>query len=347
MVEEPAWPILKNGDRGPNVKALQFLLQNQGYSNVTADSEFGLVTQNAVADFQNNHSLNADGMAGRYTLEKLTENYEIYYPTQGLAAKAAQALLQKFESVSVDGDFDLSCAHATYAFQSRMGFPEHELVSAVGYWTWRYMFGYDYYPDGGPGSPSNEQPVSTNYLDYLERPLFSETEWNDANANLMIYYQVQIETGIPWNMLAAIHYRENKFSRISQNSDGPYQVEGSTYQVGVALTDTQFLYATRQCANFLLAKGVGQLDLTKADNVKRAFYLYNMDDNRYINQAMNMGFSYYQATIGEGSPYVMNKADVLREPLLNPNWGQILKGPIPGSTYMHYPANRKRQTMTR
>lgn len=88
MVEEPAWPILKNGDRGPNVKALQFLLQNQGYSNVTADSEFGLVTQSAVADFQNSHSLNADGMAGEYILEKLTENYEIYYPTQGLAAKA-------------------------------------------------------------------------------------------------------------------------------------------------------------------------------------------------------------------------------------------------------------------
>lgn len=59
-------PILKRGDRGPNVTYLQTLLDID-----PADGRFGPQTQAAVIEFQRQHKLVADGVAGGYTWRAL------------------------------------------------------------------------------------------------------------------------------------------------------------------------------------------------------------------------------------------------------------------------------------
>jgi GH25 family lysozyme M1 (1,4-beta-N-acetylmuramidase) len=53
---------LKIGSRGTDVIALQALLRNRGYAKVTADGDFGPVTDAAVKDFQSHSGLAADGV---------------------------------------------------------------------------------------------------------------------------------------------------------------------------------------------------------------------------------------------------------------------------------------------
>ena len=64
-------PTLKKGDRGDEVKALQEMLNTNGYQ-LTVDGAFGGKTENAVKDFQNKHKLTADGIVGPRTWEALT-----------------------------------------------------------------------------------------------------------------------------------------------------------------------------------------------------------------------------------------------------------------------------------
>lgn len=62
--------LIKYGMQGPNVKALQNLLIYHGYD-IKDDSEFGILTRNAVVDFQKKHGLEADGIAGKDTFTEL------------------------------------------------------------------------------------------------------------------------------------------------------------------------------------------------------------------------------------------------------------------------------------
>lgn len=59
-------PILRKGNSGPAVKALQNLL-NQWGANLNADGIFGAKTEAAVKDFQSTHKLSADGIVGPKT----------------------------------------------------------------------------------------------------------------------------------------------------------------------------------------------------------------------------------------------------------------------------------------
>ena len=60
----------------------------------------------------------------------------------------------------------------------------------------------------------------------------------------------------------------------------------------------------------------------------------------YKTQAINLGFTSAQANNGEGSPYVMNRADKRRDPTVEPTksngtWGQIKTN----GGKLSYPAN--------
>ena len=59
-------PVLRRGNKGPAVKALQNLL-NQWGANLNADGIFGAKTEAAVKDFQSTHKLTADGIVGPKT----------------------------------------------------------------------------------------------------------------------------------------------------------------------------------------------------------------------------------------------------------------------------------------
>lgn len=77
VTPEPATPApvsyntLKKGDIGTEVVTLQQALAELGYLSGAADGNFGTGTQNAVKKFQEDNGLDADGIAGRMTLEAL------------------------------------------------------------------------------------------------------------------------------------------------------------------------------------------------------------------------------------------------------------------------------------
>ena len=61
---------LQKGDRGRDVQILQELLKIRGY-NVETSGEFDTLTYNAVVDFQKKTKVDADGIVGSQTMEKL------------------------------------------------------------------------------------------------------------------------------------------------------------------------------------------------------------------------------------------------------------------------------------
>lgn len=61
---------LQKGDRGRDVQILQELLKIRGY-NVETSGEFDTLTYNAVVDFQKKTKIDADGIVGSQTMEKL------------------------------------------------------------------------------------------------------------------------------------------------------------------------------------------------------------------------------------------------------------------------------------
>ena len=71
----PAQPAthktLRKGDEGPEVQMMQLALTELGYLTSAADGNFGTGTQTAVKKFQADNGLDADGIAGRMTLEAL------------------------------------------------------------------------------------------------------------------------------------------------------------------------------------------------------------------------------------------------------------------------------------
>lgn len=61
---------LQKGDRGRDVQILQELLKIRGY-NVETSGEFDTLTYNAIVDFQKKTKIDADGIVGSQTMEKL------------------------------------------------------------------------------------------------------------------------------------------------------------------------------------------------------------------------------------------------------------------------------------
>ena len=66
-----SYSTLRKGDEGPDVVTMQLALTELGYLSGAADGNFGTGTQNAVKKFQQENGLDADGIAGKLTLEAL------------------------------------------------------------------------------------------------------------------------------------------------------------------------------------------------------------------------------------------------------------------------------------
>jgi hypothetical protein len=170
MATTPAWPVLQTGSSGKNVNALQGLLTFQGYS-LTIDGSFGSGTQTAVISFQRSRGLTADGVAGANTLSALIVT--VQNGSGNYAARAAQYLLSKFESITVDGIFGADSITAARTFQQKMGITADGIIGPT---TWQFLFGYNSYPSTGGGSTycsnsyltQSQMTVNAQYiLDYL------------------------------------------------------------------------------------------------------------------------------------------------------------------------------------
>lgn len=331
MAEFPTISTIRIGQQGKNVKAVQHLLIYRGYS-ISADGIFGGNTQNAVASFQASRGLIQTGEANQDTIYWLVDT--VTSRTVNQAAYAAQTLLSKFESLLVDGDFYTGSQTATVNFQTRMGL---SVTGAVDEYTWLFLFGYDNYPNSSGGASGE---VGNNH-DYLGNSVLTVDEIDLLTYNMSFYEKAEAKYNVPWRILAAIHYRENRLKRSGpSNGNGPYQIWGSSYKVGT-YTNDEFQDATNKAAIFIMNdKGGNNMDLTNDDNIKRIFFKYNGTAQAYKNQAISLGFTSAQAENGEGSPYVMNRYDAIRDPSVAPTstnrtWGQIKTD---GGS-LSYPAN--------
>ena len=63
-------PVLRRGNRGEEVRVLQALLSDKGYT-VLVDGIFGDKTYEAVKAYQADHDLQVDGVVGSKTWDKL------------------------------------------------------------------------------------------------------------------------------------------------------------------------------------------------------------------------------------------------------------------------------------
>ena len=142
------------------------------------------------------------------------------------------------------------------------------------------------------------------------------------NANKATYVAVGQAKNIPWQLLAALHYRETNLDASSNpaGGDGPYQIVSGKYPPG-PITPAQFKTETEEAADFFLSKESSNLpnhqkklslDYTDADTIKDTFFSYNGRAQIYGTQAAQYGFSSSTQPY-EGSPYVMNKFDAKRQ----------------------------------
>lgn len=166
----------------------------------------------------------------------------------------------------------------------------------------------------------------TSNLDYSGKEIFNAAQLAKIEENRSAYEAAASEAGIPWPMIAVIHYRETRLGRSNPgNGQGIYQFlnkNGGPYPTG-EVSDAEFLRQTKLAANFIKTKtGAGDLSSGAAEAVKDAFFGYNGRAGVYKQQAVRLGFTEAQGY--EGSPYVMNRADAQRDPGVNKTtWGQI------------------------
>jgi len=73
-----ALTTLRRGSRGTEVKELQLILQRLGYNPGTADGIFGLITLQAVIQFQKDNGLTPDGVVGPLTWQALQSKDQVY-----------------------------------------------------------------------------------------------------------------------------------------------------------------------------------------------------------------------------------------------------------------------------
>lgn len=149
-----------------------------------------------------------------------------------------------------------------------------------------------------------------------------------VNQNKAAYLQVSNATDVPWEVLAAIHYRETNFSHTNpSNGQGIFQFvnkEGGPYPTG-PVSDAEFARQLTFMANRLqndyvlrnspnpAAAPTRKMTKNETDTtlIRNMFYSYNGRATVYANQAAQYGFSPSSQPY-DGSPYVMNRFDCAR-----------------------------------
>ncbi|MDB5176041.1 MAG: hypothetical protein JWM81_899 [Candidatus Saccharibacteria bacterium] len=137
--------------------------------------------------------------------------------------------------------------------------------------------------------------------------------------------------GLPWELIASIHLRETNLSLVNPgNGQGLFQfvAEAGAYPAGPISPenfDQQLDHLAQRLADNYATRGPNRATLTpdavNADRIKDVLFSYNGRKDNYEAQAAALGFDPVNQGY-EGSPYVMNLADDLRNSDKNPNWLQ-------------------------
>jgi len=139
-----AFNTLKIGSTGENVKTVQQILKNLGYS-ITVDGKYGENTAKCVKKYQEKNGLTADGKVGEKTWNSLMKHKDNYIPEKfplkkgmkGSHVKKVQQVLRAHGfNVTADGCFGESTRKYVIAYQ-RM----HDISAdgVVGDTTWKSM----------------------------------------------------------------------------------------------------------------------------------------------------------------------------------------------------------------
>ncbi len=114
-----AWPILRVGSSGEQVRTAQLLLNAAG-ATLSVDSSFGPATESAAKNFQSANGLVADGIIGELTWEQLAP--PLATGAAGLPVEAVQHQLNlRGAGLSVDGAYGPATASAVRDFQTGQG----------------------------------------------------------------------------------------------------------------------------------------------------------------------------------------------------------------------------------
>jgi len=135
VVVAPKQILLRRGDKGAEVRAVQSELKKHGH-NIALDGDFGPATETAVKAFQKAHGLSVDGIVGPNTLAALAKNAPIKkaiksssYPLpggvlrrgdRGNSVKQLQRALKaaNFDPGTIDGIYGGNTEDAVRRFQS-------------------------------------------------------------------------------------------------------------------------------------------------------------------------------------------------------------------------------------
>ncbi len=132
---QPDWPVIENGDTGPEVFAVQYLLNAHG-ANLNPDGRFGPLTQGAVEDFQTDKGLTEDIIVGPETWQELI--IQASQGSTGPEVRAIQRLLKaKFGyTLNIDGIFGPDTKDAVQDFQADHGLTVDGIVGPN---TWKKL----------------------------------------------------------------------------------------------------------------------------------------------------------------------------------------------------------------
>ena len=133
--ESPSWPKLESGSNGTHVKAVQYLLEDHGYS-IDVDGSFGEQTKSTVEEFQEANDLHVDGVVGPATWPVLVK--KLRYEDEGSAVKALQVELNRQDGgdLLIDGEFGPVTKDAVKSFQESNDLKVDAVVGPV---TWKAL----------------------------------------------------------------------------------------------------------------------------------------------------------------------------------------------------------------
>ncbi len=128
------WTLVRQGDTGFRVSAVQHLLRQRSYS-LSADGVFGSGTATVVRSFQTSRGLSADGIVGQDTWTALIVN--VQSGSQGEAVIGVQkCLTARGYSTGADGIFGSGTDTQVRAFQRSRGLPDDGIVGSN---TWQAL----------------------------------------------------------------------------------------------------------------------------------------------------------------------------------------------------------------
>jgi len=121
--------LTRQGNQGPNVYALQYLLRFHGQI-LTLDGNFGPQTRSAVMNFQTNEGLAVDGLVGPQTWIALIHGGTVQPGSHGDPTRAVQYLLKiKFGyALAIDGIYGPETQSVITDFQQGHGLVQDGIV---------------------------------------------------------------------------------------------------------------------------------------------------------------------------------------------------------------------------